>query len=170
MTMNVAVASDHAGFSLKAKVIEYLGGLGHIVEDLGTHDTKPVDYPDFAEAVAAAILSERVERAVLICGSGVGASVAANKFSRIRAGLCHDTYSAHQGVEHDHMNVLVLGGRVIGEALARELVGAFVGAKQSQEERHLRRLAKIEAFEARCGLELLGKSSGGKLNLQGKER
>jgi RpiB/LacA/LacB family sugar-phosphate isomerase len=160
MTMHVAVASDHAGFSLKEKVIEYLGGLGHIVEDLGTCDTKPVDYPDFAEAVVAAIRSERVERAVLICGSGVGASVAANKFSGIRAGLCHDTYSAHQGVEHDHMNVLVLGGRVIGEALARELVGAFVGAKQSQEDRHLRRLAKIDAIEARCGLAVLDQSSG----------
>jgi RpiB/LacA/LacB family sugar-phosphate isomerase len=96
-----------------------------------------------------------VERAVLICGSGVGASVAANKFRGIRAGLCHDTYSAHQGVEHDHMNVLVLGGRVIGEALAHELVGAFVGAKQSQEERHLRRLAKIEAIEGKCGVERL---------------
>jgi RpiB/LacA/LacB family sugar-phosphate isomerase len=147
MTMNIAVASDHAGFFLKEKVIEYLGSLGHTVEDLGTHDTTPVDYPDFAEAVAAAILSQHAERAVLICGSGVGASVAANKFRGIRAGLCHDTYSAHQGVEHDHMNVLVLGGRVIGEALARELVGAFVNAKQSQEERHLRRLAKIKAIE-----------------------
>jgi len=155
MTMHVAVACDHAGFSLKGKVFEYLRGLGHTVEDLGTCDTTPVDYPDFAEAVAAAILSERVERAVLICGSGVGASVAANKFRGIRAGLCHDTYSAHQGVEHDHMNVLVLGGRVIGEELAHELVGAFVGAKQSQEERHLHRLAKIEAIEAKCGVESL---------------
>jgi RpiB/LacA/LacB family sugar-phosphate isomerase len=153
MTMRVAVASDHAGFSLKGKVAEYLGSLGHTVEDLGTCDTKPVDYPDFSEAVATAILSERVERAVLICGSGVGASVAANKFRGIRAGLCHDTYSAHQGVEHDHMNVLVLGGRVIGEALARELVGAFVGAKQSQEERHLRRLGKIAAIEGKCSAE-----------------
>jgi len=145
--MNIAVASDHAGFFLKGKVIEYLGGLGHTVEDLGTHDTTPVDYPDFAEVVATAILTQRAERAVLICGSGVGASVAANKFPGIRAGLCHDTYSAHQGVEHDHINVLVLGGRVIGEALARELAGAFVNAKQSQEERHLRRLAKIKAIE-----------------------
>jgi ribose 5-phosphate isomerase B len=107
--MHVAIASDHAGFLLKEKVLECLVGVGHTVEDLGTRDTTPVDYPDFAEAVAAAILSERVERAVLICGSGVGASVAANKFSGIRAGLYHDTYSAHQGVEHDHMNVLVLG-------------------------------------------------------------
>ena len=151
--MHVAVASDHAGFSLKEKVVEYLGGLGHNVEDLGTCDTTPVDYPDFAEAVAAAILSERVERAVLICGSGVGASVAANKFRGIRAGLCHDTYSAHQGVEHDHMNVLVLGGRVIGEELAHELVRAFVGAQESHEERHLRRLAKIQAIEEKCCLE-----------------
>src|ERR1700751_4531282 len=151
--MRIAVASDHAGFSLKGKVAEYLGRLGHTVEDLGTCDTTPVDYPDFAEAVAKAILAERVERAVLICGSGVGASVAANKFWGLRAGLCHDTYSAHQGVEHDHMNVLVLGGRVIGEELAHELVRAFVGAKQSNETRHLRRVAKIEAIEAKCGLE-----------------
>jgi ribose 5-phosphate isomerase B len=155
MTMRVAVASDHAGFSLKGKVVEYLGSLGHSVEDLGTYDTTSVDYPDFAEAVAKAIRGERAERAVLICGSGVGASVAANKFRGIRAGLCHDTYSAHQGVEHDHMNVLVLGGRVIGQALAHELVGAFVGAKQSQEERHLRRLAKIAAIEAKCAVEPL---------------
>ena len=159
MTMHVAVASDHAGFSLKGTVLTYLRSLGHTVEDLGTCDTTPVDYPDFAEAVATAILSKRVERAVLICGSGVGASVAANKFRGIRAGLCHDTYSAHQGVEHDHMNVLVLGGRVIGEALAHELVGAFVSAKQSQEERHLRRLAKIEAIEAKFGLESLNARS-----------
>jgi RpiB/LacA/LacB family sugar-phosphate isomerase len=162
MTMHVAIASDHAGFSLKAKVLEFLGGLGHTVEDLGTCDTTPVDYPDFAEAVAEAILSERVERAVLICGSGVGASVAANKFAGIRAGLCHDTYSAHQGVEHDHMNVLVLGGRVIGEELAHELVRAFIGAKESQEERHLRRLAKIDALEAKCGRTLLKSSSTAK--------
>jgi ribose 5-phosphate isomerase B len=155
MTMHVAVASDHAGFSLKETVRVYLSGLGHTVEDLGTCDTTPVDYPAFAEAVAIAVLSQRVERAVLICGSGVGASVAANKFRGIRAGLCHDTYSAHQGVEHDHMNVLVLGGRVIGEALAHELVGAFASAKESQEDRHLRRLAKIEAIEAKCGRESL---------------
>lgn len=154
--MQIAVASDHAGFWLKRKVLEYLAGLGHNVEDLGTSDTSPVDYPDFAEAVAAAIHGKRVERAVLLCGSGVGASVAANKFPRIRAGLCHDTYSAHQGVEHDHMNVLVLGARVIGEALAHELVGAFVGAKESQEERHLRRLVKVDAIEAKCGQEPVG--------------
>jgi RpiB/LacA/LacB family sugar-phosphate isomerase len=154
MTMLVGVASDHAGFALKEKVAEYLGALGHTVQDLGTCDTTPVDYPDFAEAVANAIFSEQVQRAVLICGSGVGASVAANKFAGIRAGLCHETYSAHQGVEHDHMNVLVLGGRVVGEELAHELVRAFVNAKTSRDERHLRRLAKIEAIEARCGVEL----------------
>ena len=153
--MQIAVASDHAGFSLKGKVFEYLAGLGHKVEDLGTNDISPVDYPDFAEGVAAAIHGKRVERAVLLCGSGVGASVAANKFPGIRAGLCHDTYSAHQGVEHDHMNVLVLGARVIGVELAHELIGAFVGARESQDERHLRRLAKVEAIEARCGREVV---------------
>jgi ribose 5-phosphate isomerase B len=153
MNMRIAVASDHAGFFLKGQIVKYLSGLGHSVEDLGTGDTTPVDYPDFAEAVAGHILNQRAERAVLICGSGVGASVAANKFAGIRAGLCHDTYSAHQGVEHDHMNVLVLGSRVIAEQLAYELVRAFIGAEQSQEERHLRRLAKIDAIEARCGQE-----------------
>jgi RpiB/LacA/LacB family sugar-phosphate isomerase len=157
--MHVAIAADHAGWWLKETVAKFLGVLGHTVADLGTCDTTPVDYPDFAEAVAAAVLSERVERAVLICGSGVGASVAANKFAGIRAGLCHDTYSAHQGVEHDHMNVLVLGGRVIGEELANELVRAFIYAKTSGEERHLRRLSKIEAIETKCGRALGNRSS-----------
>jgi RpiB/LacA/LacB family sugar-phosphate isomerase len=149
--MHLAIASDHAGFHLKQKVLEFLKTLGHTVDDLGTHDETPVDYPDTAEMIATAILSERAERAVLLCGSGVGASVAANKFPGVRAGLCHDTYSAHQGVEHDHMNVLVLGGRVIGQELADELVRAFVNARPSQEERHLHRLAKIDAIEAKCG-------------------
>lgn len=162
MTMHIAVASDHAGFSLKERVREYLGELGHSVVDLGTCDTAPVDYPDFAEAVARAVLGQRVERAVLICGSGVGASVAVNKFPGIRAGLCHDTYSAHQGVEHDHMNVLVLGGRIIGEEVAHELVRAFVGAKESQEDRHLRRLAKIDAIEAKASRWALHGSSSTK--------
>jgi RpiB/LacA/LacB family sugar-phosphate isomerase len=148
--MRLAIASDHAGFHLKQKVLEFLKTLGHNVEDLGTHDETPVDYPDTAKAVATAVLNGRAERAVLLCGSGVGASMAANKFPGIRAGLCHDTYSAHQGVEHDHMNVLVLGGRVIGQELAHELARAFVNAQQSQEERHLRRLAKVEAIEAQC--------------------
>jgi len=160
--MQVAVASDHAGFWLKGKVLECLAGLGHKVEDLGTSDTSPVDYPDFAGAVAAAINGKRAERAVLLCGSGVGASVAVNKFAGIRAGLCHDTYSAHQGVEHDHMNVLVLGARVIGEELAHELVHAFVGATESQEVRHLRRLAKIDAIEAQCGQEAVRSKASGR--------
>ena len=147
--MKITIGSDHAGFELKKKVHTLLLELGHEVVDLGTHDTTPVDYPDFAEAVGKAVLEQRAERGIVICGSGVGASVAANKIPGIRAGLCHDTYSAHQGVEHDHMNVLVLGERVIGPALAEELVRAFVGAQWSQEERHLRRLAKVHAIEER---------------------
>jgi RpiB/LacA/LacB family sugar-phosphate isomerase len=145
--MRVAVAADHAGLPLKAIVREFLIGLGHQVEDLGTHTTDPVDYPDYAVSIGQAILTGVCDRGVLICGSGVGASVAANKLRGIRAGLCHDTYSAHQGVEHDDMNVLVLGGRVIGEALARELVGAFTTAHFTREERHQRRLAKVHALE-----------------------
>ncbi len=147
--MKICVGSDHAGFPLKEMVRKYLAELGHQVEDLGTHNTDPVDYPDYAEAVANSVLSGRNERGVLICGSGVGASVACNKIPGARAGLCHDTYSAHQGVEHDHMNVLVLGGRVIGEEMARELVRSYVNAKCSSEERHLRRLGKVAAIEKR---------------------
>ena len=145
--MRLAVAADHAGLFIKTIVREFLTASGHQVEDLGTHTNDPVDYPDYAAAVARAIAGGRCERGVLICGSGVGASVAANKHRGIRAGLCHDTYSAHQGVEHDDMNVLVLGGRVIGEALARELVQAFTAATFTDEERHRRRLAKIHALE-----------------------
>ncbi|MGE5644598.1 MAG: ribose 5-phosphate isomerase B [Acidobacteriota bacterium] len=147
--MRIAIASDHAGFPLKARLAPELAGLGHEVLDLGTSNTDPVDYPDYAEAVGAAVMDTRAERGVLICGSGVGASVAANKHPGIRAGLCHDTYSAHQGVEHDDMNVLVLGARVIGPALASELVRAFLGARFSGEERHVRRLAKVKAIELR---------------------
>src|SRR6185312_723335 len=121
---------------------------------LSLHDALPIfDYPDFAALVAAAIHGQRAERAVLLCGSGVGASVAANKFPGIRAGVCHDSYSAHQGVEHDHMNVLVLGARVIGEELARELIRLFVSAKYSQAERHLRRLAKVAEIEKRYAVQ-----------------
>jgi RpiB/LacA/LacB family sugar-phosphate isomerase len=147
LIVRVAVAADHAGVSLKRIAAELLRANGHDVEDLGTHSTDPVDYPDYAHAVARAMTSGACERAVLVCGSGVGASVAANKHRGIRAGLCHDTYSARQGVEHDDMNVLVLGGRVIGEALAQELILAFVGARFTGEERHQRRLAKVRAFE-----------------------
>src|SRR3981081_2627759 len=127
--MRVATGSDHAGFRLKVIVGEYLVSLGHEVIDVGAYDETPSDYPDFAEKVGLAVLDKQADRAVLICGSGVGASVAANKLKGIRAGMCHDTYSAHQGVEHDDMNVLVLGARVIGVALAQELVGAYAHAK-----------------------------------------
>ena len=125
----------------------YLETKGFEVMDLGTHDEEPVDYPDFARAIGKALQQQKADRGILICGSGVGACVAANKMSTIRAGLCHDTYSAHQGVEHDDINVLCLGARVIGEELARELVSAFLAASFTGEERHVRRLAKIEAME-----------------------
>jgi RpiB/LacA/LacB family sugar-phosphate isomerase len=147
--MRVAVGSDHAGFDLKQDVAALLRKDGHDVVDVGTTSTAPVDYPDFAEAVGRAILDGRAERAVLICGSGVGASIAANKLRGIRAAICHDSYSAHQGVEHDDMNVLVLGARIIGTALAEELVRAFLPARFTGEERHARRLDKVKALETR---------------------
>jgi len=147
--MRLALAADHAGFNLKQELAGYLASEGHVVLDLGTDSDAPVDYPDFAEAIGRALLEQRAERGILLCGSGVGASVAANKLPGIRAGLCHDTYSAHQGVEHDQMNVIVLGARVIGSALARELVDAFLHARFMNEERHVRRLAKVAALEAR---------------------
>jgi ribose 5-phosphate isomerase B len=147
--MKVAVAADHAGSILLTPVLEQIRRLGHEALDLGTHDAvTPDDYPDRAADVAKALTSGRAERGVLICGSGVGASVAANKVRGIRAAVCHDTYSAHQGVEHDNMNVLCLGSRVIGEALAVELVRAFVGATFSGEARHRRRLEKIAVMES----------------------
>ena len=147
--MRIAVGSDHAGFLLKQEVAESLRKEGYDVVDVGTDSTAPVDYPDYAEKVALAVKDGRAERAVLICGSGVGASVAANKVPGIRAAICHDAYSAHQGVEHDDMNVLVLGGRIVGPALAKELVQAFVKARYTADERHARRLAKVKAIEAR---------------------
>jgi len=146
--MRIAIGSDHAGFELKGMLAAFIREMGHEVTDVGTHDTQPVDYPDFAKAVGMAVLEGQAERGVLICGSGVGASVAANKLVGIRAGLCHDTYSAHQGVEHDDMNVVVVGSRVIGVELAKELVGAFLRAKFTGEERHMRRLNKVRALEA----------------------
>jgi RpiB/LacA/LacB family sugar-phosphate isomerase len=147
--MRIVVGADHAGYILKQEVGEALRQAGHDVLDVGTNSTAPVDYPDSAEAVARAVTSGQAERGVLICGSGVGASVAANKLPGIRAAVCHDTYSAHQGVEHDDMNVLVLGGRIVGPALALELVRAFVAARFSGEERHVRRLGKVKALETR---------------------
>lgn len=145
--MKIAIASDHAGYALKQTIIEYLNTQKIVLADLGAYSNASSDYPDFAEKIGAAILKNEATRGVLICGSGVGASVAANKINGIRAGLCHDTYSAHQGVEHDAMNVLVLGARVIGEELAKELVNAFLTAEFSGEERHRRRLEKVIALE-----------------------
>src|SRR3989454_10492804 len=148
--MRIVVGSDHAGFEMKKKIVDFLLEEGDLeVMDVGSYNTDPVDYPDYAEAVGLAIREGRAERGILICGSGVGASVAANKLPGIRAGLCHDTYSARQGVEHDDMNVLVLGSRVIGAALAHELVRAFIEAEFSGEERHQRRLAKVKSLEER---------------------
>ena len=145
--MKIAVACDHRGFPLKPKVIEVIRHAGHEVLDLGTNSSSPVDYPDYAKAAGEAIQKGKADRAVLLCGSGVGASVAANKLKGIRAGLCHDIYSVHQGVEHDDMNVLSLGAGIIGPAIAEELVQAFLKAKFKGEERHVRRLEKVKKLE-----------------------
>ncbi|MDE3195901.1 MAG: ribose 5-phosphate isomerase B [Acidobacteriota bacterium] len=147
--MKFVIGSDHAGLDLKKAISAHLESKGLEVLDVGTHTPDAVDYPDFAEKVGRVIQKGEAERGILICGSGVGASVAANKISGIRAGLCHDVYSAHQGVEHDDMNVLVMGGRVIGPSTAMELVNAYVGAKYTAEERHARRLAKVQKLEER---------------------
>lgn len=148
--MRIAIGADHAGVPLNAAVIAELRRLGHEVFDLGTHDpSQPDDYPDYAAVVAEEVVSRRCERGILVCGSGVGVSVAANKIPGIRAALCHDTYSAHQGVEHDDMNVLCMGARVIGPELMLEIVRAFVGAKFTGEDRHVRRLNKVLALEKR---------------------
>ena len=148
--MKVVVGSDHAGFELKKQVAAFVRDLGHEVIDVGTDNgTDPVDYPDYAESVCKVIMNNEAERGILICGSGVGASVAANKLPGIAAGLCHDTYSAHQGVEHDDINVLVMGARIIGPELARELVKAYLSAQFTNEERHRRRLEKVRALEER---------------------
>lgn len=146
--VRIAIAGDHAGFALKNSLAGYIRDSGHEVIDLGAHEYEANDdYPDFAQAVAGAVSQASAERAILICGSGVGASIAANKMKGARAGLCHDTYSAHQGVEHDDMNILVLGSRIIGEALAQDLVAAFLKAKFSGEARHVRRLEKVKALD-----------------------
>lgn len=147
--MRITIGSDHAGYELKQALIGQLRQDGHEVKDVGADGTAPVDYPDFAEAVALSLLRGESERGILICGSGVGAAVAANKIPGIRAGQCHDTYSAHQGVEHDDVNVLVLGARVIGLELAKELCAAFLKARFTGEERHRRRLAKTLSIEQR---------------------
>jgi ribose 5-phosphate isomerase B len=147
--MKIVIGSDHAGFQLKNAMGDLVRSLGHEVLDVGAFNENPSDYPDFAEAVGRAVLDGKAERGVLVCGSGVGASVAANKLPGIRAGMCHDTYSAHQGVEHDDINVLVMGSRVVGVKLAEDLVKAFLGAKFTNEERHVRRIGKIKALEAK---------------------
>ena len=149
--MKVAVAFDHAGFPLKDIVIQAVLNAGHEPLDLGTYNEKSVDYPDFAEKVGRAIQNGEAERGILVCGSGVGASIAANKMKGIYAGLTHDTYSAHQGVEHDDMNVLCLGGRIIGPEVAKELIKSFLQARFSGEERHARRLNKVKALENQLG-------------------
>jgi ribose 5-phosphate isomerase B len=148
--MRVAIAADHAGFALKEALRAAIEARGHEALDLVPREPPPEDdYPDHAVRVGEAVLSGRAERGVLVCGSGVGVAIAANKLSGIYAGVCHDTYSAHQGVEHDAMNVLALGARVVGEALALELLRAFLDASPSDEERHRRRIAKTRAIEAR---------------------
>jgi ribose 5-phosphate isomerase B len=146
--MRVAVASDHAGFDLKETIKEYVASLGHEVVDVGAHSRAPSDYPDFARLIAEKLVNGAAERGVLICGSGVGVSIAANKIPGIRAAVCHDCYSARQGVEHDDMNVLTLGSRIVGVELAKELVSDFLSASFSAEERHVRRVNKVLAIES----------------------
>ncbi|HUK14486.1 MAG TPA: ribose 5-phosphate isomerase B [Thermoanaerobaculaceae bacterium] len=154
--MRVAIGADHAGYELKATLAKLIRDLGHDLIDVGTDGPAPVDYPDFAAAVGLAVREQRVDRGVLVCGSGVGASVAANKIPGVRAGICHDAYSAHQGVEHDDMNVLVLGARIVGVALASELAQTFLAARFSAAERHVRRLAKVRTLEEHFATVLAG--------------
>ena len=148
LRMRVALGSDHAGFELKNHLARILSDGGFTVFDLGTHDTESVDYPDFAAAVGRAVVDGRADRGIVVCGSGAGASVAANKLKGVRAVVAHDTYTAHQSVEHDDVNVLCLGSRVIGSAVAEELATTFLSAKFTNEERHVRRLNKVKALES----------------------
>ena len=145
--MRIAVGADHAGFELKGPIVEQLKAAGHTPLDVGTHNDDPVDYPDLAREVADAILQGKADLGIMLCGSGVGGAIAANKFPGIRAGLCHDTFSAHQGREDDDVNVLCLGARVIGRALAQEIVKTFLAASFSGLPRHRRRVEKIAAIE-----------------------
>ena len=158
--MQVALGCDHAGFDLKQQVAQWLKGWGHEVSDVGAHTMDPTDdYPDFTVLVSEAVARGKVDRGILVCGSGVGASIAANKTMGVRAATCHDTYSARQGVEHDDMNVLCIGSRIVGSALASELVSAFLGASFSNEERHVRRLKKVLSIEA--GNRSIAPTTGG---------
>lgn len=149
--MKIAVASDHGGYILKKVILDTIDSLGHSVRDLGTDSEQPVDYPDYAEKVGRAIQNGEVDRGILLCGSGVGACIAANKMKGVYAGVCHDTYSAHQGVEHDDMNVLCIGGRIVGNDLAREIVVAFLNAhfigNDPGQERHKHRVEKTRKLE-----------------------
>ena len=147
--MRIAIGSDHAGYPLKSTLVGILRDGGHDVVDVGTDSDAAVDYPDYAEAVAVAVRRGEVDRGVMVCGSGVGATVATNKVPGVRAAVCHDTYSAHQGVEHDDMNILVLGARIVGAALAVEVLESFLGARFSEGARHRRRLGKIRRLEER---------------------
>ena len=151
--MRIAIGADHAGFEMKRDLAAYLAKNGHELTDLGTHTTAPVDYPDISEAVAQAVRNGQADRGIVVCGSGAGAAIAACKFPGIRAAVCHDTYSAKQAVEHDDLNVLCLGSRVIGPSLARTLADAFLAATFSGGERHMTRLGKIEAIESRYSRE-----------------
>jgi ribose 5-phosphate isomerase B len=145
--MRVAIAADHAGFRLKEHLAKSMAAAGHAVTDLGTHDETPVDYPDYAAAVGRTVVAGRADRGVIVCGSGAGAAIAANKIAGVRCAQAHDTYTAHQAVEHDDANVIALGSRVIGTSLAAEVLTAFLEARFSNEERHTRRVAKIRALE-----------------------
>lgn len=149
--MHIAIAADHAGFHLKQDLAAAIAAAGHAVTDLGTHSEEPVDYPDFAAAVAHAVVEGRADRGIIVCGSGAGAAVAANKVKGVRCSQAHDTYTAHQAVEHDDVNVLTLGSRVIGPALAEEIVFTFLGATFSGDERHVRRVGKVIELENRFG-------------------
>ena len=164
MTLRIVLGADHGGFPLKTELVLWLRWQGYEVLDLGASSLEPADdYPDFAEAVARAVVSDEAERGILICGSGVGASIAANKVPGVRSCLCHDTYSAHQGVEHDDMNLLCLGARVVGIELAKDLVEAFLNARFTGEERHRRRLEKVVAIERRALQGHPDQTSGGAL-------
>ncbi len=146
--MKISIGADHAGYEMKRMLVDFVEKLGHSVHDVGTFEPeKPDDYPDYATLVAEDIRSGNAERGILICGSGVGVSVAANKFKGIRAGICHDHYSAHQGVEHDNMNILVLGSRIVGQMVAQDSAEAFLSARFTGEERHVRRLNKVKGIE-----------------------
>lgn len=149
--MRIALGSDHAGFDLKTELAKHLSDAGHDVIDLGTDSTEPVDYPDYAAAVAREVVHGPAERGIIVCGSGAGASIAANKITGARSAVVHDHYTAHQAVEHDDMNVLALGARIIGETAAKEIVDAFIGAEFSNEERHVRRLRKVVELDRNRG-------------------